>query len=80
VLFVECRAPADVLISRALARAKGVARVSDADAAIVRRQLRDAEPLDEVPADAHFMVRSDLPVGSVVDAIADAIDAAGRRP
>jgi uncharacterized protein len=50
VLFVECRAPAGVLFKRVSARADEPGRVSDADAAVLERQLPAAEPLDEVPA------------------------------
>jgi aminoglycoside phosphotransferase family enzyme/predicted kinase len=76
VLFVECRAPADVLLGRARARSGGV---SDAGVDVVRAQLRDADPLDEIEPEAHVMVRSDRSVDAVVGAIADAVDARAAR-
>jgi aminoglycoside phosphotransferase family enzyme/predicted kinase len=71
-LFVECRAPAAVLEARARTRGPGV---SDAGVEIVRRQLAEAEPLDDIAPDAHVVVRSDRPIGAIVGAIADAVDA-----
>jgi uncharacterized protein len=75
VLFVECRAPATVLESRARARDTDPDRISDAGLQIVRRQLASTEPLDEVPPADHVIVRSDRPVATIVDAIGGAIDA-----
>jgi uncharacterized protein len=49
LLFVECRAPEQVLIARLRERWAEPGRVSDADAEVVRRQLAEAEPLTEVP-------------------------------
>jgi aminoglycoside phosphotransferase family enzyme/predicted kinase len=72
VLFVECRAPARVLLARAAARPSGV---SDAGVEIVRKQLAEAEPFDEVDPGAHVVIRSDRTVGQIVGAIADAVDA-----
>jgi predicted kinase len=72
--FIECQAPASVLLERAARRADDPRRVSDADAAVVRRELGSFEPLDEVSADAHVALRADRPVGQVVgdvDAVLD---------
>jgi predicted kinase len=74
VLFAECRAPAAVLLARARARARGVSRVSDAGPDVVRRQLLDAEPLDEVDPRDHVLLRSDRPVAAIVAELADALD------
>jgi hypothetical protein len=49
--------------------------VSDAGAAIVARQLDEAEPFDELPAEGHVMVRSDRSLAAVAAAVADAADA-----
>jgi predicted kinase len=74
VLVVECSAPAHVLESRARAREGDPNRVSDAGVEIVRRQLNEAEPLDEIAARDHVPVRSDQPVERMLAAVADALD------
>jgi aminoglycoside phosphotransferase family enzyme/predicted kinase len=74
-VFVECRAPARVLTARATRRAGDPDRVSDADLDIVRRQLEEAEPFDDVSAGDHVFVRTDRPVAAIVAAISDAVDA-----
>ena len=56
VLFVECRAPSDVLISRAREREADPDRISDAGPGIVRRQLAEAEPLAELAAASRTVV------------------------
>jgi predicted kinase len=47
VLSVECTAPLDVLLARARARELQRDRVSDAGAAVIRRQLAELEPVGE---------------------------------
>jgi aminoglycoside phosphotransferase family enzyme/predicted kinase len=74
VVFAECRAPNAVLASRVRARARAPARVSDADASVVRQQQLDAEPLDDVAARDHVQLRSDRPVAHIVAELADALD------
>lgn len=61
VVFVECRAPADVLLDRARRRASDADAVSDATADVVERLRREFEPLDEVEPRHHLLVRSDRP-------------------
>ena len=56
-------------------RARDRGRVSDAGVEIVRRQLVEAEPLDEIPARDHVILRSDRPVEAILAEIADAVDA-----
>ena len=73
-VFVECRAPARVLEARALERASDPARESDATADVVRGQLHDFEPLDELVAGAHVIVGSDRPIVPMVADVADALD------
>ena len=75
LLFVECRAPAHVLEERARARMSDPERVSDAGPEIVHAQLSTAEPLDEVPASDHAILRSDRPVDETVGAIGAVVDA-----
>jgi uncharacterized protein len=74
LLVVECRAPADVLLARAGARAREGNGASDAGPDVVRDQLRRSDPLDEVDARDHVLLRADLPVGQLVAAIADGLD------
>jgi aminoglycoside phosphotransferase family enzyme/predicted kinase len=62
LLFVECRAPARVLAERAARRDRQPGRVSDASLAVVMRESSAWEPLDELPPEAHVMIRSDRPV------------------
>lgn len=76
VVFVECVAPATVLVHRARLRERDPARISDATAAIVERERETWEPLDEVVADAHITVRTDRPAP---DALADVLGGLDRR-
>lgn len=81
VVVVECRAPAAVLERRVRARVRRPDRTSDATSEVLRDQLADGEPLDEVPPHRHVILRSDQPVDSLVAAIEDAIGCApARRP
>jgi predicted kinase len=74
VVFVECRAPLAVLEQRVVARAQDPGRVSDATLEVLRRQLGEAETLDEVPPARHLSVRADQPVDALVATVADALD------
>lgn len=58
-LFVECQAPAAVLARRAARREHDAGQVSDAGPAVVARERDRWQPLDEVPADRHLIVRTD---------------------
>ena len=51
ILFVECRASRVTLLARAHERESMADRVSDADAAVIQRQLAEFEPLAEIPVD-----------------------------
>lgn len=61
VLYVECRAPAEVLMERVREREWDPGRASDAGAAIVERQLAEREPLDEVPEGRRAALDTDRP-------------------
>jgi aminoglycoside phosphotransferase family enzyme/predicted kinase len=74
-LFVECRAPADVVVARARRREADPRRVSDASPEIAARQLAEFEPLDEVDPEQHVLTRTDRDVHAVVDAVEAALDA-----
>ena len=74
-VFVECRAPREVLERRAADRMRSREHVSDAGPALVARQQLEFAPLDEVPAERHLVVRTDRPVESVVDDVEALLDA-----
>jgi aminoglycoside phosphotransferase family enzyme/predicted kinase len=62
VLFCECRAPEAVLRERAVAREAKPERGSDATWEVIRDQIEAFEPLDDVPAADHLVLRTDRPV------------------
>jgi predicted kinase len=76
LVFIECQAPAAILAERAARREHDPGRVSDADADVVLRELGAWEPLDEVPAGAHFALRTDRPIEQIV---ADVLALLDRR-
>lgn len=78
VLFVECRAPAAELDRRATARMADPARVSDATPAIAARLRAAWEPLDEIPAADHLLLRTDQPSCAVVERLERELDGPGR--
>jgi aminoglycoside phosphotransferase family enzyme/predicted kinase len=69
VLFCECRAPEAVLKERARAREREPERGSDATWDVVREQIDAFEPLDDVPARDHLVLRTDRPVGETLEEI-----------
>jgi aminoglycoside phosphotransferase family enzyme/predicted kinase len=73
LVLVECRAPASVLLARAEARSRAPSRVSDADTAVVARQLAAFEPVDELDAPDHVLLRSDRPVADLVSEVGEAL-------
>ena len=73
--FVSCTAPTDVLRRRVLRRARDPLRVSDATGAVLERQLARRDPLDEVPASRHLVVRTDRRIDDVADLVQAAWDA-----
>lgn len=75
VTFIECRAPAHVLAERALAREHGERHGSDATLSVVLQEQANWEPLDEVPSDAHLILRSDRPVERLVAELVGLLDA-----
>jgi predicted kinase len=71
LVWIECRAPVDVLRARARARARAP-RVSDAGPAIAARQPQEWEPLD-MPH--HLIVPTDRDEPAVLSAARDGLDA-----
>ena len=65
-LVIECVAPEQTVLARAAARERAPQRVSDAGVAVVSGQLGRFEPLDELPARRHVILRTDRPVGELV--------------
>jgi predicted kinase len=59
-LFVECRAPVAVALERIAQRERRAGEISDANAAIYARQIRDFEPLDELPPQTRLTVDSSV--------------------
>ena len=74
MLFVQCQAPRSVLMQRATCRERDRERISDADAAVVLREQDSFEPLDELPADAHLVLRADRPVEEIRDDVVALLD------
>ena len=74
ILFVECQVPRSVLIDRARRRERDRDQISDADAAVVLREQNSFEPLDELAADAHLVLRADRPVEEIRDEVVALLD------
>ena len=74
LLFVECRAPARVLAERAAHRDRQPVRVSDASLSVVVGESSTWEPLDELPAEAHVMQRSDRRVEAQLEDLRALLD------
>lgn len=71
-VFVECRAPGSVIASRAAGRA--VADPSDATPEIAAHHVAEFEPLDEVAADRHVVLRTDRTIEQSLDWLEAALD------
>ncbi len=74
LIFIECQAPRAVLARRAARREQDRERVSDADPAIVLRELGSWEPLDEVRASAHLALRTDRPIEEILGDVIALLD------
>lgn len=74
LLFIECTAPPPVLAERAARRDLDARRTSDAGEDVVARERLSWEPLDEVPAAAHVIVRTDRPLEPIVDELLSLLD------
>lgn len=75
-LFVECIAPAPTLAERAARRLADPNRISDATPELALHQLGAWEPLDEVPATYHHLLRTDRDPATLADALGAALDGA----
>ena len=72
-LFVECRAPVAVALERIAQRERRAGEISDANAAIYARQIKDFEPLDELPPEARLTVDSSAPPDQAIAAVMRAL-------
>jgi predicted kinase len=69
-LWIECHAPAEVLVRRAAARAPDSCRARDADADIAARQVSEWEPLDT----RHVTADADQEPDAILAALRDELD------
>lgn len=74
VLYVECHAAPDVLARRARERLSDPARETDAGPALALMQAATFEPLDEVPAADHVVLRTERPVADLVLELEELLD------
>lgn len=75
VFLAQCTASTDVLLERAGERQREPGTVSDAGPAVVESQLRELEPLHEVPGDLRTELRTDRAVEEVVVELEARLDA-----
>jgi len=73
-VFVECVAPGSVLVQRAAGRERQPGNASDASPAVVERERLAWEPLVDVEADDHLVVRSDRPLGAIIADVCALLD------
>jgi uncharacterized protein len=73
LLFVECTAPLEVLARRAASREQAQ-HVSDASPTVVLAQADSWQPLDEIPSDAHIVLRSDRPTSKLIEDLLSLLD------
>jgi uncharacterized protein len=73
-VFVECRTPRAIVAERARRRRLDPRQASDAGEEIALRQLGEFEPLDEVEAGRHVLVRTDRDFAEAIDEIEAALD------
>ena len=74
LLFVECRAPREVLLDRIRRRELEPGGISDADAEVMLRQLAEFEPLEEVPAVARTELVTEARPIELVAEVEDFVD------
>ncbi|MFI5005263.1 MAG: AAA family ATPase [Solirubrobacterales bacterium] len=66
LLFVECHTPPAALARHAQLRDRGPRGASDASLPVVLRERSTWEPLDEIPPEAHILVRGDHPAEALL--------------
>lgn len=75
-VFAECTVPAAVLAERATRRLADPGRISDATPALALHQLGAWEPLHEVSAERHRLLRADREPAALAATLAAALDGA----
>jgi uncharacterized protein len=76
ILFVECRAAPNVLLARVRERERERGRVSDADAAVLQRQLAELEPLAEVAEEVRTELLTEVPTDELMAQVEEFVDGA----
>ncbi len=77
MLFVECRAPAELLAARVRNRESDPHHISDADLAVLERQLAESDPLEEIPARQRIQVRTEALIEDLLGEVEAAVDRLG---
>jgi aminoglycoside phosphotransferase family enzyme/predicted kinase len=77
LLFVQCVCPVSVLANRAAARQGDPASISDASPEVVMTERDRFDPLDEVPAPDHVVLRSDRRPDAILAQLSAALDLRG---
>jgi uncharacterized protein len=80
LLFVECKAPHDVIERRQSGRAEEVWTTSEGRWEVTLRQIERYEPPLEVPASSRLEVDTTLPLPPQVDAVLAALGGPSPRP
>ena len=73
-VYLECRAPADVIAERARRREANPGRISDATAALAERQSREFEPMAEVPPVRHYILDATDPTAVLARKVEELLD------
>jgi uncharacterized protein len=76
LVFIECQASEAEILRRLEKRASSENEVSDATREVYLRQRNEFMPLVEVPADSHFVVRTDAAPDEVLDQLETVLDQA----
>jgi aminoglycoside phosphotransferase family enzyme/predicted kinase len=77
LLFVQCVCPVSVLAYRAAARQGDPTTISDASPQVVMSERDKFDPLDEVPAADHLVLRSDRRPDAILAQLSAALDLRG---
>jgi hypothetical protein len=77
LVFVQCVCPVSVLAHRATARQGDPASISDASLDVVMSERDRFDPLDEVPADDHLVLRSDRSSDAMLAQLSATMDLRG---
>ena len=73
VLFIECRAPAEIALTRIAEREHRAGEISDANGAIYARQVKDFEAPNEIPEESRLTVDTSADFEQAVAAVIRAL-------